>query len=73
MVEPITITEHVDLAASDVLTVSLALVNHQAAAWMPGADTFSIFTGLAFYCVVFGMLSVIVAMVRLRWAPDDPD
>jgi hypothetical protein len=63
----------VDLNLSEVVDVAMYLTTEQVDAWKVGSDTFPIFTGLAFFVTVFGVLSIIVAMMRLRWASDDDD
>jgi hypothetical protein len=61
------------LGVSEVVDVAMYLTTEQVDAWKVGSDTFPIFTGLAFFVTVFGVLSIIVAMMRLRWASDDDD
>jgi hypothetical protein len=63
----------VDLNLSEVVDVAMYLTTEQVDAWKVESTTFPIFTGLAFFVTVFGVLSIIVAMMRLRWASDDAD
>jgi hypothetical protein len=60
----------VPLQLSEVVSTSHALTVQQVAAWQPGAETFDMFAGTAFFVTVFGVLAVMVSMARRRWRGD---
>jgi hypothetical protein len=60
----------VPLQLSEVVSTAHALTVQQVAAWQPGADTFDMFAGTAFFVTVFGVLTVMVSMARRRWRGD---
>jgi|GEM_PF-4157880 len=64
------LTTPVELDMSSVISVTQQLTEQQLAAWSIGADTFGLLVATTTFLFVFGVLGVLVAMMRVRWLDD---